>query len=94
MRYRTLINDAIENGTKLRELARKLNLPPSSIHNYITMGTEPRFDALQKMSTFFGEPISSLLSEDDDLTAQILEIVRRLSPDEKQTLLDSLKDRK
>lgn len=51
-------------------------------------------EALQKMSVYFGEPVSMLLSEDDDLTAQILGLVRRMDPNEKQDLLKSIKERR
>lgn len=94
MRYQTLILNEIEQGIPLRELARKIKLPPPSLHNYAYQGTEPRMEALQKMSVYFGEPVSMLLSEDDDLTAQILGLVRRMDPNEKQDLLKSIKERR
>jgi transcriptional regulator with XRE-family HTH domain len=90
MRYRHLLVKAVENGATLREMARAMKLPPSSLHNYLHMDTEPRVDALQKMSAYFGEPISLLLSEDDDLTAQLVNLIRKLHPRAKRELLKSL----
>jgi transcriptional regulator with XRE-family HTH domain len=94
MRYKDLLLKEIEDGAVLRELARKINIPPPSLHNYLYQGTEPRRDALEKMSRFFREPVSQLLSEDDDTTARILTLVRRLDQDEKLKLLTQLDKRK
>lgn len=87
MRYRQLLEKAVEGGATLRELARAMKLPPSSLHNYLYMDTEPRIDALQKMSAYFGEAISLLLSEDDDLTAHLVNLVRKMSTEDKEQLL-------
>lgn len=91
MRYQDLLRQKIEvDGLSLRELGREIGLTPPSLHNYLYQGTEPRFDALKKMSAYFNEPISQLLSEDDDLTAQLLARVRAMTRKEKQALLEQL----
>jgi len=90
MRYKDLLLKEIADGAVLRELARKIDLSPPSLHNYLYQGTEPRRDALEKMSRYFREPISQLISEDDDTTARILTLVRRMNQDEKQELLETL----
>lgn len=93
MRYRQLIQTALDTGITLREMAREMNLPPASLHNYINWPTEPRIDALKKMSAYFGEPVSVLLSEDDELTAQLLIAVRKLTDEEKEALLKMLRNK-
>jgi transcriptional regulator with XRE-family HTH domain len=94
MRYKDLLSKIIDtDGIPLREVARELGLPPGSIHNYLYQSTEPRRDALEKMSAYFEEPVSQLLSEDDDLTARILTLVRRMDQDQKQLLLDDITNR-
>lgn len=90
MRYKDLLLKEIEDGAVLRELARKIDIPPPSLHNYLYQGTEPRRDALEKMSRYFGEPISQLLSEDDETTARILSLVRKMNQVEKENLLNQL----
>jgi transcriptional regulator with XRE-family HTH domain len=94
MRYQDLLLKELADGAVLRELARKIKLSPPSLHNYLYQETEPRRDALEKMSVYFNEPISQLLSEDDDTTARILTLVRRLDQDEKLKLLTQLDKRK
>jgi len=91
MRYRELIATAIENGTSLREMAKAMKMSPASMHDYHQMGVEPRLDALRRMSSYFGEPVSVLLSEDDDLTAALITAVRNLPIEAKQQLLAELK---
>lgn len=92
MRYKELLLiKIVDDGMLLRELAREIKIPPPSLHNYIYQETEPRREALEKMSVYFREPVSQLLSEDDDTTAQILSIVRRMNPNEKQNLLELLR---
>ena len=90
MRYQDLLLKELAAGAVLRELARKIKLSPPSLHNYLYQETEPRRDALEKMSVYFNEPISQLLSEDDDTTARILALVRNMNHDEKQELLETL----
>lgn len=94
MRYRDLIQQALDNGISLREMARYMELPPTSLHNYLNWPTEPRMDALKKMSDYFGEPITVLLSEDDDLTANLVTAVRQLPREEKEELLQQVQKNK
>jgi transcriptional regulator with XRE-family HTH domain len=77
-------------GITLRELARKIKIPPPSLHNYLHQDTAPGRDALEKMAIYFREPISLLLSDEDDLTARILTLVYNMNQDQKQALLDTL----
>ena len=91
MRFRKLLHDKIEvDNVPLRKLAREIGLPSTNVHDYCYMNTKPRVSALQKMSAYFGEPISQLLSDEDDLTVRIMTIVRHMNNDEKQQLLDNL----
>lgn len=91
MRYKHLLHKEMETeGITLRELARNLKIPPPSLHNYLHQDTAPRRDALEKMAIYFREPISLLLSDEDDLAARILTLVHRMNQDQKQALLDTL----
>ncbi len=93
MRFRDLLKREMENeDLSFRDLSRLLdNIPVPCLHDYVTRGTEPRYAQLLKMSKYFEEPISQLLSEDDDLTAELIKTVRTLDADRKQALLDALK---
>jgi ribosome-binding protein aMBF1 (putative translation factor) len=94
MRYKHLIRKEMENeGLGLRELARKLKIPPPSLHNYLYQDTAPGRDALEKMAVYFCEPIALLLSDEDDLTARIFNCVYRMTQEQKEDLLDKLTGR-
>jgi hypothetical protein len=90
VRYRELIKKAECDGISLREMARSMGLPVASLHQYKDWPTEPRLEALRKMSLYFGEPISVLISEDSDLTAHLITAIRRLSLVEQEKLLKAL----
>ncbi|MFZ4856174.1 MAG: hypothetical protein ACOYL3_07230 [Desulfuromonadaceae bacterium] len=96
LRYKLLLQRELEAspGTSiqksLRDLARELNMPVPSLHNYVAFDVLPRIDNIQKMATHFDESISSLYSEDDDLTAQLITKVRKLSASKKKKLLQEL----
>jgi transcriptional regulator with XRE-family HTH domain len=93
MRYKHLLQKEMETeGIALRELARKLKIPPPSLHNYLHQDTAPRRDALEKMAIYFREPISLLLSDEDDLTARILTLVHRMNQDQKQAILNHIEN--
>ena len=95
LRYKHLLKEALqpdadEPPVKLRQLARDLDIPVPSLHNYIHFDTLPRVDNIQKISEYFGESISSLFSEDDDTTAALVSKVRKLSDEQKEALLRTL----
>ncbi len=90
MRYQQLINQAIDDGKSLRELANAMGVSASALHNYAYTSVEPRLEALKRMSAYFGEPLATLLSEDDDLTARLITLVRHLPESKKQEMLQTL----
>jgi transcriptional regulator with XRE-family HTH domain len=95
LRYQQLLRRALdpeaERPLKLRDLARALGMPVPSLHNYVHYDVLPRIDNITKMSSYFNESISSLYSEDNALTANLVAAVRKLSDDQKQQLLAQLK---
>ena len=76
---------------QLRELARELKIPVPSLHNYVQFDTLPRIDNIQKMADYFHESISSMFSEDDDLTAAMVAAVRKLPDAEKANYVSHVK---
>lgn len=71
----------------LRDLARAIGIPVPSLHNYVQFDTLPRIENVSKMAQYFGESISSLFSEDDDLTARLVALIRTLPEEKKEQLL-------
>lgn len=91
MRYKHLIRNEMETeGIALRELARKIKIPPPSLHNYLHQDTAPGRDALEKMAIYFREPIALLLSDEDDITARIFTIIYHMDQEQKEDLLEKL----
>lgn len=94
LRYRRLLLRTLDpdgpRPVKLRELARNLNMPVPSLHNYVQMDVLPRIENISKMAEFYNESISSLFSADDDTTATLVAAVRKLSADQKAKLLPHL----
>ncbi len=94
-RYKKLILQALDpdakNPTTLRKLARAIGVTPASVHNYVHFDTLPRIENVSKMADYFGVTISSLFSEDDDLTTELVEAVRKLPKTRKKQLLKDLK---
>lgn len=97
LRYKRLLLEKLyphEENTKpmqLRELARALNMPVPSLHNYVSLDVLPRVENIQKMADYFNESISSMFSEDDDLTAAIVAAVRMLPDTEKTNYVNHVK---
>lgn len=95
LRYKKLLLKSIDpdgdNPKSMRELAKALKTPVPSVHNYIEYDTLPRIENVSKMADYFGEPISSLFSDDDDLTAELIKQVRDLPKNKKTALLKELK---
>lgn len=95
MRFRKLIQQEIEKkDISYRELSRLMDgIPVPCLHDYATRGTEPRLAQLEKMSRYFGESISQLLSEDDDLTSELITVIRSLPDADKHRLLKQIKNK-
>ena len=98
LRYKRLILNKLEPPDdttipmQLRELARKLNMPVPSLHNYAQFDVLPRIDNIQKMADYFRESVSSMFSEDDDLTTELVAKIRALPHAKKIKLLKDLKN--
>jgi transcriptional regulator with XRE-family HTH domain len=94
LRYKRLLQKALDpdaaDPLTLRDLARRIGIPVPSLHNYVQFDTLPRIKNVGKMAAYFGEPISSLFSEDDDTTAALVAAVRRLPEKRKKQLLKEL----
>lgn len=93
MRYQQLINRALEDGASIRDLANAFQISATAVHNYANTNVEPRLKALKNIGDYFNEPLSVLLSEDDNLTAELIILVRSLPPKDKERLLEALKNR-
>lgn len=98
LRYKRLLLKTLEpnpntgKAMQLRELARSLNMPVPSLHNYVQLEVLPRVDNIQKIADFFHESMSSMFSEDDDLTTDLVTAIRKLSEAEKHKILKDLKN--
>lgn len=95
LRYKRLLLQALDpdaaHPMSLRDLARAMKIPVPSLHSYVQFDTLPRIDNVGKMAAYFGESVSSLFSEDDDTTAALVALVRRMDQNEKATWLQKLK---
>lgn len=89
-RYNTLIKTSLNDMT-IRQLSQATKVPVTCLSDYIHLDSEPRLSALQKLSRYYDEPISSLLSEDDEFTAKLLQTIRELPQEKKKELLDWLR---
>jgi hypothetical protein len=96
LRYKRLLQRELEPspGTSLqktlRDLAKELSMPVPSLHNYVNYDVLPRIDNIQKMAEHFGESVSSMFSDDDDITAQLVAQVRTQDSATKKKLLEDL----
>ena len=94
LRYKLLIARSLDPDAQkplsLRELSKEIKIPVPSLHNYKDFDTLPRIENVEKMATYYGESISSLFSEDDDLTANLVKKIRALSDQQKTDLLQDL----
>lgn len=96
LRYKRLILSKLEPPDdaapmQLRELARATGIPVPSMHNYAQFDTLPRVENVQKLADYFHESVSSLFSEDDDLTTHLVALVRTLNAEQKQALTQHIK---
>lgn len=94
-RYQRLIRATLnpcddQPKVRLSDLAKKLGMPITTLYNYVHFDTFPHAAAAVKIAEYYGESLSGLFSEDDDLTVQLVARVRQLSDLEKAQLLESL----
>ena len=89
-RYRKLLNDLVEEHG-LRPGARILRVTPQSLSDWVA-GTEPRIDALKKISRHFIIPVPALLlpqGDDSELNDRIIAGLCKLDAEQKRQI-DSL----
>lgn len=94
LRYKKLLLQSLDQDSRkpmsLRELARALKIPVPSVHNYIEYDTLPRIENASKMSDYYHESISSLFSDDDDITQKLIKEIRKLNATRKKKLYQDL----
>jgi hypothetical protein len=95
LRYKRLLLATLNPGAdqpkvRLTDLAKQLDMPLTSLHNYVHLDTFPHIGNSVKLAEHYKECLCSIFSEDDDLTAQLVARVRQLSTREKAQLLESL----
>lgn len=88
-RYRKLLNDLVEEHG-LRPGARILRVTPQSLADWVA-GTEPRLEALEKISRHFIIPVPALLlpqGDDSELNDRIIAGLCKLDAEQKRTVAD------
>ncbi len=95
LRYKQLLKNSLDPAAakpmSLRKLARAQIIPVPSVHNYIEFNTLPRIENIKKMATYYNESVSSLFSEDNDTTAELITTIRKLSITKQRQILKELK---
>jgi prophage antirepressor-like protein/transcriptional regulator with XRE-family HTH domain len=66
-----LMRRELAKGVQLRALGRLMKIDAAALHNYLYGPTQPRLEKLEKMSRYFGVPITQLLSKDGGQTDEI-----------------------
>ena len=85
-----------ERGWTEYELARRSDLPQSTISSWCRKNMQPSISSLDKIAQAFGLTLSQMLSEDDNIVASedekaLLHEWNRLEPEQKKHLLDFLR---
>jgi transcriptional regulator with XRE-family HTH domain len=96
-RYKRLIQQSLtatdnKKAMTLRELALAIKIPVPSMHNYANFDVLPRIDNIQKMANYYGESISSLFSDEDDIEARLVTLVYQLTTERKIELVEQLEN--
>ena len=76
---------------KIKDLAAKLHLAPSTLGNYVQGTREPDYDTLRRIADYFGVSIDYLLGHETpavDDERQLLTCYRSFTPSQKRFLLD------
>lgn len=76
---------------KIKDLAAKLHLAPSTLGNYVQGPREPDYDTLRRIADYFGVSIDYLLGHEPpavDDERQLLTCYRSFTPSQKRFLLD------
>ncbi len=82
-----------ENGMTQKELARHMNIAPSTMGCYVQNSREPDYDTLKRIADFFAVSVDYLLdhhtsdirSDDEN---DLLRIYRSMTPVEKELYLE------
>ena len=93
-RYKLLLQRALDPQNKrppsMRDLSRQFGFPVTTLYSYVQLDAIPRPENMGKMAEYFNETISSLFSDDDDLTAALVARIRELPEQRKEHLLREL----
>ena len=76
---------------KIKDLAAKLHLAPSTLGNYVQGTREPDYDTLRRIADYFGVSIDYLLGHEPPpsmTSASFLTCYRSFTPSQKRFLLD------
>lgn len=90
--YEQLLRDALTTLTT-RELGAEINVPSSTINDWIILGKKPRLGTLEKIAEWAKLPVASMLLETNDSghTQTILNLIGKLTPDQRQQAVLYLK---
>ena len=85
-----------ERGWTEYELAKRSNLPQSTISSWYRKNMQPSLASLDKIAQAFGLTLSQMLSEEDNIIASpeeksLLHEWNRLEPQQKKYLLEFLR---
>ena len=76
---------------KIKDLAPKLHLAPSTLGNYVQGTREPDYDTLRRIADYFGVSIDYLLGHKSPVTddeRQLLALFRSFTPSQRRLLLE------
>lgn len=84
-----------QKGISRSELCRRIDIPPTTLSNYIVRGGQPSHSTLKKIAAYFGvsmEYIDTGIKPTLNLQKETAELVARIGalPEEKQKLVLSL----
>lgn len=89
--YEQLIRDALVTLTT-RELGAEINVPASTINDWIILGKKPRLGTLEKIAEWAKLPVASMLLEADNAghTQTLLTTIERLTHDQKKQAIKQI----
>ena len=76
-----------------KQIAKDLNIAPSTLGGYVRGSSEPDFDTLKKIATYFGVSTDFLLSTDHEIEPRspeegLLKIFREMTPSQKAIFVE------
>lgn len=92
LRYQYLLSKSLEEMT-VRELSAAAGIPIGSISDHINRDILPRMETLRKIVRYYNEPLSALMCEHSEFTADLITKVSKMTKKEQKALLDYLSDK-